>query len=143
VGAAAAVAALISLPVALWDLPAIWHSAVLFHLVSPFRPDSLSVSALVFRLWGVQLGSGVGFAALGIVALIAWRRAPRNPAGFAGSVACGYLLFFALNKQAFMNYYVFVAAALVLAVASLPLDDGAGRVTEMPAEGQQARERLS
>jgi hypothetical protein len=85
----------------------------------------------------------VGFAALGIVALIAWRRAPRNPAGFAGSVACGYLIFFALNKQAFMNYYVFVAAALVLAVASLPLDDGAGRTMEVPAGGRQLQERPS
>jgi hypothetical protein len=143
VGAAAALAALISLPVALWDLPAIWHSAVLFHLVSPFRPDSLSVSALVYRLWGVQLGSAVGFAALGLVALIAWRRAPPGPAGFAGAAACGYLVFFALNKQAFMNYYVFVAAALVLAVASLPLDAGAGRVAAVAAEGPQPRERLS
>jgi hypothetical protein len=54
--------------------------------------------------------------------LLALRRAPRSPAGFATAAAVTYLAFFAFNKQAFCNYYSFVVAALCCAagVATLP-----------------------
>jgi hypothetical protein len=60
----------------------------------------------------------VAFAvAAAVVALALWRVA-RTPAGFALGVSALFLAFFALNKQAFANYYFFVVGALCVAVAA-------------------------
>ena len=45
-------------------------------------------------------------------------RAPRTPAGFALAVALTFLVFFAFNKQAFVNYYFFLVGALCCALAA-------------------------
>ena len=52
-----------------------------------------------------------------MMGLCLWR-APRSPAGFAAATAVTYVTFFALNKQAFCNYYFFVVGALCCGVAS-------------------------
>jgi hypothetical protein len=44
---------------------------------------------------------------------------PRNAGGFAGAVAMVYFTFFALNRQAFCNYYFLVIAAMCCAIAAL------------------------
>ena len=63
-------------------------------------------------------------AAVGGLAL--WRAA-RTPAGFALGVSALFLAFFALNKQAFANYYFFVIGALCVAVARPTRRNGRGR----------------
>ena len=49
--------------------------------------------------------------------LLALARTPRTPAGFAAATGVTFAVFFALNKQAFANYYYFAIGATVLAVA--------------------------
>ncbi len=118
---AAVTAAVVSLPLALWDVGAFLRSVVTLQVHQPFRTDALSYLA-----WWVSQGHApppiwIPFVAvLGVLGLALWR-APRTPAGFAASVALAYVTFFALNKQAFCNYYFFVVGALCVAVAAARL----------------------
>jgi hypothetical protein len=117
---AALVAAAVSLPLALWDLGAFWHSVVNFQAHQPFRDDALSFLAAFAAITGVRLPSAVGFVAAGLVMAWAQRRCPRTPAGFCALLALTFMTFFAFNKQAFCNYYHFVFGILCLALATLP-----------------------
>lgn len=115
-----AVALAVSLPLMLWDVPAFFRSVVTLQFRQPFRPDALSYQAWFARHADQQLPTLLGFAALiPAVSLVLWRGA-RTPAGFAAGVALVYLAFFAVNKQAFANYYFFVIGALCCAVAATP-----------------------
>ncbi len=110
----------VSLPLMIINLPAFFRSVVTLQLHQPFRTDALSYLA-----WWASRGHApppVWVAFLGVAAALAlalWR-APRTPAGFAASVAFVYGVFFALNKQAFANYYYFVVGALCVALAACP-----------------------
>jgi hypothetical protein len=114
----AALAAAITLPFVFWNVEAAWRSMVQFHLASPFRPDSLAVLPWLARTWHVTPSASAGLLAYALAAAVALWRAPRSAAGFACALSVAYLCFFAFNKQAFVNYYAFVAAALVLAAAA-------------------------
>ena len=104
-----AVATAVTLPFALWNLPAYWKSVVRVQLMGPFRWDALS-----YLVWWGFYGHGAPqpstaflcsiFALSAGLGLCLWR-APRNPAGFSASFAFAFLLFLAFNKQAFANYY--------------------------------------
>jgi len=109
--------AVVTLPVVLMDLPAFWHSAVQLQLQQPFRPDALSFQSLVYRATGAVPPSWPAFAALAVVQALALWRVPRTAAGFAGATTASLLVFFALSKQAFANYYMLVIAAAALAAA--------------------------
>ncbi len=108
----------VSLPLILINIPAFFRSVVTLQFHQPFRPDALS-----FLAWWVSRGNPqppvwLAFAGVAVaIALVLWR-APRTPAGFAAGVALVYAVFFALNKQAFTNYYYFVVGALCVAVAA-------------------------
>ena len=112
---AVAVAAVLSLPLALWNFSEFWRAVVALQVHQPFRYDSLS-----FLAWWAQKGNpppstlwGFGAAAVGL-GLSLWRL-PRTPFGFAAGIPVTFLLFFAFSKQAFCNYYYFVMGALALA----------------------------
>lgn len=114
---AGAVAAMIAIPFLYWDPQGFWRSLVTFHVLSPFRLDSLSLSALLVRhsfpmipQWGVLLGVAAATA-------FALLKAPRTAAGFAASLALISLIFFVFNKQAFCNYYFFCAGVLCVSMA--------------------------
>ena len=62
---------------------------------------------------------GLCFVAASVAAGIALRRCGGGIAAFAGNVAFIYIVFFALGKQAFGNYYFFVSAALCASVAAI------------------------
>jgi hypothetical protein len=110
----------ISLPLAFWDLSAFCHDVVLLQLHQPFRADALSFLAWWAADGGSQLPTALAFvAALAAWVLSLWQH-QRTPSGFALGVALTFLGFFALNKQAFCNYYYFVIAAACAAVAALP-----------------------
>lgn len=118
---AVGVAAVVSLPLVLNNLPAFMHSAVTLQLKQPFRKDALSYAALlswtrlepiVVRMTFLAFVAAIG----GIVAAL--KRCPRGPAGFAMGMAIVYLGFLVFNKQAFCNYYFFVMAAMCCVVAT-------------------------
>jgi hypothetical protein len=109
----------INLPFVLWNPHAIYRSVVQFQLLQPFREDSLSIAALISRTHGgYQLPMFVSLLAIIAAFIAALRLAPRTPAGFAAALTLVCLLFFALSKQAFCNYYYFTIATAVWAVAA-------------------------
>jgi len=111
-------ATLVTLPLALWNFPAFWHSAVDWQLRSPFHADALN-----FAAWWVRHGYPVPpqwlpFLAAPIALIIAMRLAYSGGAGFAAVVAVVLLTFFAFAKQAYCHYYLLTIAALCCAVAA-------------------------
>jgi hypothetical protein len=114
---AAVTATAITLPFALWDISSFVRSAITFHFQQPFRPDSLSYSAWIAGQGVTPPGTWFGFVGIApVVAVVLWR-AKRAAPGFASAVALILLVFFALSKQAFMNYYYLVIGALCCATA--------------------------
>ena len=107
-----------TLPWALWDWHAFIWSVIKLQFFSPFRPDSMSFVAWLARAHGVRLPALVAFAAAFAAALLGIWRAPRTPAGFAAATGFAFMVFFALSKQAFSNYYFFVITCLCASVAA-------------------------
>ena len=116
---AVVVAAVVTLPLALWEPTGFLRAVVELQFYQPFRPEALSYLGL---LAGPDrqppFGTGVAFAVAAVVMVLALWRAARTPAGFALGVSALFLAFFVLNKQAFANYYFFVVGALCVAVAA-------------------------
>lgn len=115
---AAVAAAVVTLPLVLWNVQAFWHSAVELQLRLPFHADALNWAA-----WWVQSGHAappqwLPFVAALIALAIAMWLAPRNSAGFAIVVALAFLAFFGLAKQAYCHYYLFTIGALCGCVAA-------------------------
>lgn len=106
-------AALVTLPLALRDPPAFWHSTIALQFRQPFRADALSYLVPL-----AQPPAWIGLVLAVAAALVALRKRSRTPATFAATVAFTFLVFFGFNKQAFCNYYHFVIGALCCAVAS-------------------------
>jgi len=142
-----AVAALVTLPLALWNWHEFWKATVTVQEVAPFRWDALSY--LVW--WGfhghghivtrpsVAVVSSL-VAAIGALALGLWK-APRSPAGFAAALSLLCLAFFAFNKQAFCNYYYFVIGAMCCAIGAWQVD-GVTTSTEKDAPDADQNQRL-
>lgn len=116
--AAAGVAVGVTLPLALWDLWAFMHSAVLLQFRQPFRDDALSYLVPLKQLLGHAPPAWLGFIAAAGGATLALCKAPRTVAGFAAALALVLLAFFAFNKQAFCNYFHLVIGALCCALAA-------------------------
>jgi hypothetical protein len=115
---ACAAAAVVTLPLALWDFRAFWQSAITLQMRQPYRPDALSFLAW----WGYGRTGWTGpfwlaFVALFIAAMLSLWRLPRGIAGFVMGFAFTYYCFFAFNKQAFANYYYLVLGALCITTA--------------------------
>ncbi|HUB24706.1 MAG TPA: hypothetical protein VL992_04690 [Tepidisphaeraceae bacterium] len=110
-------AAITTAPLALWNWPAFWHSAVVRHLTSPFRDDSLNFAAAWAKSGHAPPPDFLAFL-LAAVAMLAMLRLPRSANGFSFAVALVFLCFFAAAKQAFCNYYIFIIGALCCVIAS-------------------------
>ncbi len=116
------VAAIISLPIILWNLPAFMRSAVTLQLKQPLREDALSY--LLWYYWHVDKEAAkamtwLPFAGVAVMTPLCIWLWPRNAGGFAGALAVVYFTFFALNRQAFCNYYFLVIAAMCCAIAAM------------------------
>lgn len=113
------------LPLALWDVRAFWHSAVALQFHQPFRPDALSYFVWLRpadpRKWLL-----LPFAVVAMVWLVLWR--VRGRVTFPSAISLVLLAFFAVNKQAFANYYYLVVGALCVAAA-----DSEGALAARPA----------
>ena len=120
---------LLSMPLILWNVPAFMHSAVLLQFHQPLRMDALSYAPWVLMQTGIHLPMWLPFAvAAGAIVFVLWQHS-RTPAALAAGVALVFFLFFALNKQAFCNYYFFVIGAMCCALAAQRF--GAAREREM------------
>lgn len=111
------VAALVTLPLALFNVRAFLDDVVFVQFRQPFRADALSYLVWLAQARNTNPPMWLAFAALVPATALALRRSARTPAGFAAAAALVYLSFFAFNKQAFGNYYFFVVGALCAAVA--------------------------
>jgi hypothetical protein len=115
---AMAVSAVVTLPLVMWNFHAFWRSAVQVQLENPFRFDSLNFAAFWVKLGHTPPPQWIAFVvAIGVI-IVVMRKAPRTTAGFAMAVAMIFLSFFAVEKQAFGNYYFFVIGALCCAIAA-------------------------
>lgn len=115
-GKVIATACVVSLPLALLDFPAFIHSTVLFHVRTPFRPDSMS-----YLIWFSERArrafSVIIFALCFCVVVMSLRFFKRSYENFLIALIGTLFLFFAFNKQAFANYYYFLVSAIWLLVA--------------------------
>ncbi|HWE97495.1 MAG TPA: hypothetical protein VG269_26290 [Tepidisphaeraceae bacterium] len=128
---AGATAAIVTLPLALRDWHAFWHSTVTVQEMAPFRWDALSYLVWLGLNFDSRYTAWVWLAFVMVVPamlLAAWK-SRRSPAGFALAVAVVYLPFIAFNKQAFCNYYFFVIGCLCCAIAAAAPADA----DELPA----------
>lgn len=113
------VAAVVTLPLFLWEPAGFLRAVVELQFYQPFRSEALSYLGLWAGRGGQPpFGTGVAFAVAAVVMGLALWRVARTPAGFALGVAALFLAFFVLNKQAFANYYFFVIGTLCVAVAA-------------------------
>jgi hypothetical protein len=114
------VAAAVTLPLFLWNPHEFVRAVVLWQLVQPFRPDALSYLVSLYQLNGGHVPPiCTPFVVVIPIIILALRRFPRTPAGFAGAVTLTNLAFFAFNKQAFCNYYYFVILTACWALGEL------------------------
>jgi hypothetical protein len=120
---AGAVSLAVTLPLALWNFKPFFRSVVMMQVLQPFRPDSLSIPAWLVRLGLPQPPSWPAFVAMGVAGFFLLKRLRPSPAGFAGTLAVMYMVFFSLNKQAFLNYYFLVGACLCGAIAAADIED--------------------
>jgi hypothetical protein len=111
-----ATAVVVTLPLAVWDVRSFWHSAVALQFAQPFRMDSLSFAAWIAnREWG-RAPEWLALVAAAVVAGACLVRCKRSPAGFAFAITTTYLTFFAVNKQAFANYYFYVIGGMCVTI---------------------------
>ena len=113
---AAAVAVGVTAPMFLLNPSAMIRDLITFHVLQPFRAESLSIPGWWHHVMhGTQLPAWLGFVAIvPATLLVLWRR---RVTAFAFPLASAFVLlvFFAFGKQAFVNYYHFVFGALVTA----------------------------
>jgi len=102
------------------------NSAVVLHFKQPFRPDALTLSAFLSQdgvsPYPATLAFLLALLAVGFVLI----RSPRTIGGWSIGACFVYLLFFALNKQAFCNYYYLIIGMACVGVASLFARSGNG-----------------
>ena len=115
---AGAVAAAAVLPALVWDAGGFLHSAVSVQVRERLRFDALSLAVTYAHVTGVE-PSELTYVIVPIAALaLSLWRAPRTPAGFTAALAAVLVTTFAVGKKAFCNYYFFVLALQLLAVAA-------------------------
>jgi hypothetical protein len=121
------------------------YSVFGYQLALPFRSDSLSLAAELFRLTHAQLPTAFPFLPLAVAAaLIAWRGRPQTEGDLALQAAILNVVAFILAKQMFFNYYfaseVLLLAAMAGAGVTLPAGDVARpAVAELLGAGRRLR----
>jgi len=115
-------AALVTLPFLLWEVAPFLRAVVELQWIQPYRPDSLGLGPAVTVLLGTPapflLAAGAAAGAL----LLALIRAPWTPSGFALGSALVLLVFFALSKQAFPNYYLAAVGGILVAIGAARIE---------------------
>lgn len=110
---------------ALWDVDAFMHTVVAFQFNQPLRDDALSLLPGLAQLFGplpewlLTVSPLIGL----VVSLLVALRTRPGATAFLLGIGLSLLVTVLLSKQAFMNYYFFSGAALLLAVITWPRDD--------------------
>jgi hypothetical protein len=111
-----------------WDARALWNDLVTFHMLTPFRPTSLTLSAyLVYFFEFEPLPSWLSFVGVVVgatTAIYALRSDDAEPSPcdsrrvwrFFAGMGLALLLTLILSKHAFMNYYYLVQFCLIAAL---------------------------
>jgi hypothetical protein len=113
----------VTLPLALWNFRAFFYSVGIVQFLQPFRRDALSIPAWVVHMGFSPPPVWMAFLAVGVAGFFLLKRLHPSSPGFATSLAVMYLVFFSLNKQAFLNYYFLVVAFLCGAIAAADIKD--------------------
>jgi hypothetical protein len=127
-----ATAAIVTLPLGLWDFRAFWDSAVVLQFRQPFRDDALSFAAMFVRAGFGRIPTIVPLILAVAVALLCLKKLKQSPHSFALAFTLTFLTFFAFNKQAFANYYFLVIASLCCALATAPRSGTPRRAATAP-----------
>ncbi|MGI9586206.1 MAG: hypothetical protein ACR2N7_11520, partial [Acidimicrobiia bacterium] len=118
---AALVFAVFTVPFAAWDFPSFYRSVVELQFLQPFRPDSLSIPALLGDSYAEAPAWSTTLLLVVVVVVASVLVALRTPTGVQGmALASGFVLLvtFAFSKQAFGNYYSVAMAFLCAAAAT-------------------------
>lgn len=112
--------AVVTLPLALWNLRAFLHSQTALF-VGVVRADSISLAPLIARVTGWRptlLWPALAAGAAAAVVLLAIPKSRRGPSAFIAAAAVILLGAFLFSTQAFANYYFLAAGMLLSAAAS-------------------------
>ncbi|MCS7032752.1 MAG: hypothetical protein NZ561_02015 [Phycisphaerae bacterium] len=120
--AAGLVAAATIVPFLILDPQAFIRGVIQWQMIQPFRSDSLSFTALWAEMSGRPTEGLPGFITASLAMAVGLWKAPRSPGGFMAGAALVFAAFFAFNKQAFCNYYLFVTGVCCCAIAGLAAD---------------------
>jgi hypothetical protein len=112
---AGACAVVTSIPFLAVNPRALFDSVVRYHLTTPYRPDGMTLTALLYRNYAFMPPGWAGPAAAAAVVLAGMAWAPRRGlTGVFAWTAASCLVLFAGSKYAFPNYYQFVMWLLLL-----------------------------
>ena len=134
-------AAVITVPPALWHVGDFVFSVAVLQFHQPFRADSLSLLAFSVNTWNVPPeGAFLAVIMIATAAGMWWTlaRAPRIWWGVAAGIATVQLAFLLFNKQAFTNYYLFAAAVLCMGIALRDADIHSPDIGRFPAMNERA-----
>lgn len=115
--------AVLSLPLALWDWGAFWHSNVTIQVMQPFRHDSFSFLALFADENRPPPPSWIPFVALLPAYALVLLRAHRSIGGFCLALALTDMVFLFTNRQAFLNYHLFAQIALLISAVVIATEE--------------------
>ncbi len=129
-----AIAGAIALPFFLWGPADFINDVVRFQLRQPFRADALSIPAVLFQYTGWRAPGALALVGGGAAVAWAWPRlgSAAPPSSLPGAVALAYACFFLFAKQAFCNYYYFVAVVILAAAAVQDPTDPTEPAAEIP-----------
>jgi hypothetical protein len=113
---AVATAAATYAPFAIAAPRGLWDAVVMHHMRNPFRPDSLSLTAILWKR-GVMLPPWAGFVG-SIASLGVLRGVPRSLGALLLVSSFTFLVFYVLGRQAFCNYYYLLGATWLFAAAA-------------------------
>lgn len=109
----------------LWDVDAFMHTVVAFQFNQPLRDDALSLLPGLTHMFGpfpdwlLTMSLLIGL----LVSLLVALRTKPGVTAFLLGVGLSLLFTVLLSKQAFMNYYFLIGAALLFAVITWSRDD--------------------
>jgi hypothetical protein len=105
-------------PFLVWDPVSLYTYGVMFQLETPFRPDGLTVVAVLYRLFGFTAGKWLAaLIGLGVAVYTYWRFLELGLVGYLLAVTLTTFAIFLFGSQAFCNYYYLVSVLCLFAFA--------------------------
>lgn len=122
---ASAVVLLTWVPFLIWDASSALENGLLFQFRTPFRPDGLTVSSVLYQWFGWAPTKWVAIS-VGVVMTVATHRwfGGRALSGYVYSSVLTTLAVFLCGSQAFCNYYYFLGAMLLFLIALRLREEG-------------------